>query len=135
MFNVASIIILLVRYSTYVHTCICMNTMSVQSLQCTYCMFMCTCIWPSYVCTVGTLFQCLSLIPGLQKVCRSGRLSLNLSSLDLTISADRLGLGRSLNVLVSLCIVLHMLPISSSTSSALRSINGPGGHEQMRQHS
>ena len=73
-----------------------------------------------------TLFQCLSLIPGLQNVWSSGRCCLNLSSFDFVISAERFGFGLSAKVLESLCIVRHMLPNSSSTTSASSSMNGPG---------
>lgn len=51
--------------------------------------------------------------------------TLNLSTLLLTLSATLRGPGASLNVLVSFNTVLYMLPISSSTSSELMSVNGP----------
>lgn len=73
----------------------------------------------------GTCSQCRSLNPGLQMICNSGMWTLNLSTLLLTLSATRLGPGASLNVLVSFSTVLYMPPISSSTSSAFMSVNGP----------
>lgn len=72
-----------------------------------------------------TCSQCRSLNPGLQIICNSGMWTLNLSTLLLTLSATLRGPGASLNVLVSFNTVLYMLPISSSTSSELMSVNGP----------
>ena len=72
-----------------------------------------------------TCSQCRSLRPGLQIICKSGMWTLNLSILLLTLSATLLGPGASPKVLVSFNTVLYMLPISSSTSSELMSVNGP----------
>ena len=71
------------------------------------------------------LLQCLSLMPGLQKVWSRGRCSLNWSNFILKSSVDLLGLGLSERVLESLCMVRHIVPTSSSTSSASRSRKGP----------
>ena len=75
--------------------------------------------------TPFTCSQCRSLRPGLQIICKSGMWTLNLSILLLTLSATLLGPGASPKVLVSFNTVLYMLPISSSTSSELMSVNGP----------
>ena len=73
-----------------------------------------------------TCSQCLSRIPGLQMICRSGRWTLNLSILVLTLSATLRGPGASLRVFESFKTVRNIVPISSSTSSALISVKGPG---------
>ena len=54
-----------------------------------------------------------------------GRFTLNASSFFLMLSAERRGPGRSPKVLVSLCMVRHMLPTSSSTCSASSFRKGP----------
>ena len=72
-----------------------------------------------------TFSQCLSLMPGLQMVWMMGRFTLNASSFFLMLSAERRGPGRSPKVLVSLCMVRHMAPTSSSTCSASNFRKGP----------
>ena len=72
-----------------------------------------------------TLSQCLSLMPGLQMVCRIGRCCLNLSILPRTLSADLRGPTWSEKVLESLYTVLHISVTSASKSSAFRTLNGP----------
>lgn len=73
----------------------------------------------------GTCCQCRSFIPGLQEMLRIGMCCLNLSIFIFTFSAKRLGAGKSVKVLVSLYIVLHMFPISSAISSAFSKKRGP----------